>query len=789
MACNSPALSTGAWHFRTLLAGALGCGTLIAAAVAQQIDIAAPPGSDRFGTGVHLLGNGNIVVRDCGVFGTAVGSVSLYRPDGELISTLTGAMAGDCVGSHGIREVGDGNFIVLSPHFRHQGLEGAGAVTWVDGDAGLSGEVSAANSLVGSSANDRIGEPQGILVLGNGNYIVQSTLWDNGDAIDAGAVVWADGDLGVVGPVSADNALVGTRTHDAVGSSGGLNHTITELPGGDFVVRSPLVDLDGLPDAGAVTFGSGSSGVRGVVGDGNSLVGSHAGDQVGGGQPILLAEGRYVLRSPFADRDGLSDVGALTWIDGPQPLQGAVDPGNSLFGMHPGDRLGEGLVQPLANGNLAVGVPRFGPDQRGAVLLFQAGALPTGILDPTSALLGSEPGDRVGSDIKALPNGHFVTATRYWRNGAAANAGAVTWVDGWTGLAAEVGTGNSLVGSLPGDTIAESLVVLPDSRYVVVSPYWSSPTSPRVGAISVGDGLGGLTGPVSAANSLVGAQASDLVGFGGATVLANGNVAILSPRWANGDAFRAGAVTWMSPDQPVLGPVSAGNSLVGSTIQDGLGMRLFPLANGNLVVGAPAWDHGDTADVGAITWIDGSTGRTGAISPGNSLIGANTGDFPINSFSGSPVVWPLANGNYVVNAPGWDGWGGLLLEQGAVVWGDGRRGVTGVLSPELALVGTVEGDGVGDIHVHGDHFVVAAPRFDGAGILNGGAVALLRGGHATIGMLHPDFAVFGTTTATGVGDHLRHAYDPVRDLLVVGRPADRVVSLLRIDALLVADFD
>ncbi len=757
MACSSPGPTAGARRFPALLIAVVACSVLVGAAVAQQIDIPAPDGSDRFGLGVHVLANGNIVVRDCGVFGTAVGSVSLFRPDGSRISTLTGSVAGDCIGGDGIREVGDSNFIVLSPSRRHEGLEGAGAVTWIDGETGLEGQVSAENSLIGTSADDRIGERGGILVLGNGNYIVQSTLWDNGDAVDAGAVVWAGGNVGIVGPISAANALVGTRLHDVVGSWGGLHHTITELPSGDFVVRSPIVDLDGLPDAGAVTFGSGSTGIRGEVGIDNSLVGAQAGDQVGLTEIVLLSEGRYVVGSPFADLGATPDVGALTWIDGPMPLQGSVNPDNSLFGLHEGDRLGGAWVLPLANGNVAIGVPSFGPDDVGAVLLFQSDALPTGVLDPTSALLGSQPGDRVGGTLRALPNGHFVTATRNWRNGSAANAGAVTWVDGWTGLAAEVAADNSLVGSRAGDTIAEKLIVLPDSRYVVISPYWSSPTVNRVGAVSVGDGEGGLVGPVSAANSLVGGQPSDLIGYGGVTVLANGNLAVLSPRWSRDDAFWAGAVTWMAAAEPVVGPVSIANSLVGSSFQDGLGMRLFALANGNLVVAAPAWDHRDIADIGAIIWIDGSSGLTGAISPANSLIGTNTGDFPINTFWGSPVVWPLANGNYVVNAKGWDG---VLVDRGAVVWADGRRGITGVLSADIALIGTRTADALGDVHVHGNHFVVAAPGFTGAGVLDGGAIALLRGGHATTGQLHANFAVFGMNAIPEVGDQLRYAYDP-----------------------------
>lgn len=793
MTCGSPRPADDAIRRRTPRPGALVCCAVLAAfggvVAAQQIDIAAPPGSDRFGTGVHVLANGNIVVRDCGYFGETIGVVSLYRPDGSLVSTLTGATVGDCIGSHGIFEVGDGNFIVLSPGYRHQGIQAAGAVTWVDGESGLSGQVSADNSLVGSSVDDQVGHARGIRVLGNGNYVVQIAQWDNGDLVDAGAVVWADGNLGITGPVSAENALVGTRSHDAVGASEGLSATIAELPGGDFVILSALVDAHDAANVGAVTFASGTSGVRGEVGIGNSLLGTRSGDRVGAGGIAVFPDGRFVVVSPDVDSADAPDVGALTWIAGPEQLKGTVNPENSLFGMHAGDRLGTGRVLVLANGNLAVGVPQFGPEDVGAVWLLQAEALPTGVIDPAAALRGSQPGDRVGSEVKALPNGHFVTATRSWRNGDAGNAGAVTWVDGWNGLAAEVGPGNSLVGSRFGDTLAERVEVLPSGHYVVVSPYWSSPTVSRVGAVSVGDGLGGLVGPVSATNSLVGAQSSDLVGYGYVTVLANGNFAVLSPRWRNGAAFMAGAVTWMSPGQPVVGPVGPGNSLVGSSEQDGNGMRLFALSNGNLVAAAPAWDHGDTMDIGAIVWMDGDSGRTGAISPDNALIGSSTGDFPIDLFWGSRVVWPLANGNYVVNATGWDGWGGLVVEQGAVVWGDGRRGVTGVLSAEIALVGTVEGDALGQVHVHGDHFVVAAPGFDGAGILNGGAIALLRGGHATTGMLKPSFAVFGTTPATSIDDHLRYAYDPVRDLLVVGRPAQRLVTLLRIDTLMVAGFD
>ena len=49
------------------------------------------------------------------------------------------------------------------------------------------------------------------VVLANGNYVVRSPYWDNGAAADAGAVTWGDGTSGVTGAVSAANSLVGSR--------------------------------------------------------------------------------------------------------------------------------------------------------------------------------------------------------------------------------------------------------------------------------------------------------------------------------------------------------------------------------------------------------------------------------------------------------------------------------------------------------------------------------------------------------------------------------------------------
>ena len=43
----------------------------------------------------------------------------------------------------------------------------------------------------------------GVTPLSNGNYVVKSPNWDNGATVDAGAVTWGSGTTGVAGPVTA----------------------------------------------------------------------------------------------------------------------------------------------------------------------------------------------------------------------------------------------------------------------------------------------------------------------------------------------------------------------------------------------------------------------------------------------------------------------------------------------------------------------------------------------------------------------------------------------------------
>src|SRR5262249_54822550 len=190
--------------------------TVLSTSFSEFIDPHPAPGN-LFGQTVLPLSTGNVVITspydDAG--GTDAGAVYLFSgATGELISTLLGSSPRDTIGEgspdfEGVIALTNGNFVVVSRHWDNGAVANVGAVTFGSGTSGVSGVVSAANSLVGST--DQVGGVFGrVTALPNGNYVVSSPDWDNGAAVDAGAVTFGDGTRGVTGIVSAANSLVGS---------------------------------------------------------------------------------------------------------------------------------------------------------------------------------------------------------------------------------------------------------------------------------------------------------------------------------------------------------------------------------------------------------------------------------------------------------------------------------------------------------------------------------------------------------------------------------------------------
>ncbi|HKP11577.1 MAG TPA: hypothetical protein VJZ91_05680, partial [Blastocatellia bacterium] len=553
-------------------------GSPVGIPVATQTDIVGPPGSGRFGTSVTALPNGNIVITDP-TYSTGgptpvanVGAVYLYNgATGAMISMLTGSNANDRVGMTGVTVLSSGNYVVRSSVWNG----GSGAVTWGSSTAGVSGVVSAANSLVGSTTEDSVGNLP-ITELTNGNYVVRTPTWHNVGATLAGAVTWGSGTAGVSGTISAANSLVGDKPFDEVGTQ-----SVTALANGNYVVSSPNWANGGSSRVGAVTWGNGATGTSGIVSPSNSLVGSTEFDSVGVRGVTALTNGNYVVSSPVWDNGAVSTAGAATWGNGATGTVGVVSAANSLVG---------------------------------------------GLNDLVSL-----------NGVTALANGNYVVITSGWRNGADSGAGAVTWGNGATGTSGLVSAANSLVGGMPQDFIGiGGVTALTNGNYVVRSPGWNV----NAGAATWGNGATGTSGVVSAANSLVGTTAFDRVSFDGITALANGNYVVSSASW---NGFR-GAVTWGNGTTGISGMITAANSLFGGTLSDQVGvLGVTALANGNYVVRSPFWDNGGAVDAGAATWGNGAAGTTGVVSAANSLVGSASQDR-----IGNGSLTALTNGNYVV---------------------------------------------------------------------------------------------------------------------------------------------
>ncbi|MEQ8960263.1 MAG: hypothetical protein RLP02_20460, partial [Coleofasciculus sp. C2-GNP5-27] len=458
--------------------------------------------------GVVALSIGNYVVRspnwDNGAV-TNAGAVTWGNGNTGIsgvvsaANSLVGSSSNDQVGLNanngGVVALSNGNYVVNSPFWNNGAARDSGAVTWGNGTTGITGVVSAANSLVGSSSGHHVGYDNGA-ALPNGNYVARSRLWDNGVAEDAGAITLINGSTGLIGEVSAANSLVGSRTNDTIGHYG-----IPVLTNGNYLVSSDFWDNA----RGAVTWVNGISDLTGEVSVANSLVGSRSGDFVAGGGAVALSNGNYVVNSPRWDNGTVTDAGAVTWGNGNTGISGEVSVANSLVGSSPNDQVGSRGVTALSNGNYVVSSPNWdngGVTNAGAVTWVDGGTSITGVVSAANSLVGSNASDQVGSGgVAALTDGNYVVSSPDWNNGI----GAATWVNGSNSSSGVVSATNSLVGSNPSDEVGSGgVVALSNGSYLVSSPNWNN----GKGAVTWVNGATQMTldgtNVVSAQNSITG---------------------------------------------------------------------------------------------------------------------------------------------------------------------------------------------------------------------------------------------------------------------------------------------
>ena len=462
--------------------------------------------------------------------------------------------------------------------------------------------------------------------LTNGNYAVISPFWDSSEALDVGAVTLGDGNAGTTGEVSESNSVVGNSNNDQVGIGG-----VEPLTNGNFVIKSPMWDSDTETNVGAVTFVSGITNSL-TISSANSLIGTTQGDQIGN-SIIALTNGNYVVLSPTWDGEG-SDRGAATFGNGTTGISGEITSANSLIGAEDNDLVGSGVA--LTNGNYVVAAAQWngGGKGKGAVAFGNGTTGTSGVIGSGNALVGSQSGDSVGTQITPLENGNYVVSSPSWSDGATSLVGAVTFGNGTTGIAGEISSSNSLIGNSFKASIGQDVIALSNGNYIVNESSASFAGLPSAGAVAFGNGTSGLTGVLSANNALVGTNPGDQVGSSSVVESNTGNYFVLSENW-NG----RGAITLGNGTTGISGPVNDENSIVGSVTGDFLNMSGETLSDGNLVAKLPGYDNGSIQNAGAIAYLSGETGgladltsrsasvtsrqeHLGPINQSNSVIGA-----------------------------------------------------------------------------------------------------------------------------------------------------------------------
>lgn len=718
---------------------------------------------DQFGGYLLSLPSGNVVVSDSQDDFTALnaGAVHLFNgTTGALISSIRGSSLNDSVGSV-VQRLANGSYVISSAAWDNGAAVDAGAVTVGNGSAGVSGVVSSSNSLVGGSSNNFVGSS--VLVLTNGHFAVFSPDWDNGATADVGAVTWCNGNGTTVGPVSTANSVIGSTPLDRVGFSGGA------LTNGHFVARSPLWDNGAVTNAGAVTWMSGLGPTGGVVSVSNSLVGSSVSDNVGDILP--LTNGNYVVRSSAWNNGAIADAGAVTWCNGTGGTVGPISASNSIVGGTANDAVG-GLIVALVNGNYVVRSSLWDNGaavDAGAVTWGNGSGGTAGLVSTSNSLVGSTTNDNIGAaggDIEALSNGNFVVRSPQWDNGATANVGAITWCSGTGGTVGAISTGNSLVGAANGDALGQngSVTQLTSGNYVVSFPGFDNGVVSNVGAVRRCAGTFATSGAFAIGNSMLGTSTGDQIGGGGVVALSNGNYVFSSPFWDNGAQSQAGAVTWGNGNGGTVGTVSASNSLVGPTANCQVGSSgVTALTNGNYVVNSPLWDNGALANVGAATWASGNGGTVGAVSTANSLVGGSAGDM-VGGVSGTfPGTVALKNGHYAVRSVFWKN--GAASNAGSVTRGDGSSGTTGTVTSANSVVGSTANDQVGlnVLALSNGNYLVLSPDWDNGVLTDAGAATLCDGltgqSRSGYGAVSSANSLVGMVTGAGLSSSVEESSD------------------------------
>ncbi|WP_419811999.1 hypothetical protein [Bacterioplanoides sp.] len=409
----------------------------------QVAMVSGPTANALLGSGsITELGNGNFVVASPNAAQgnlSSVGSVWLVNGEtGQAIGEpLTGVAENDRFGNK-VFVLSNNNYVITSLNADVNGIENAGSVVLVNGETG---EQMGA-TLNGDEANDTVGRNDAV-DLGNGNYVVTSSLENNGDATRAGSVRLFNGSTGA----QIGATLFGEAASHQLGSLGTYS-----LGNGNYVVASPSDSNNGVI-GGSVRLFNGTTGAA----IGTPIRGDSAGDQFG--RITVLPNGNYVIRTRFDDENGVTEAGSVRLVNGTTGVQ----IGPALVGDNDQDMLSTLGVVALNNGNYVVASQLDdvnGVSNAGSVRLMDGD---TG--EEIALFTGNDPTDAIGRVLALNNNNYVVLAAGDTVNGVD-DAGSIRLFNGSNGAA----IGDATVGDIEDDLLGRDRgIALASSKYVVLS--------------------------------------------------------------------------------------------------------------------------------------------------------------------------------------------------------------------------------------------------------------------------------------------------------------------------------
>ncbi|MBC7438049.1 MAG: filamentous hemagglutinin N-terminal domain-containing protein, partial [Bdellovibrionales bacterium] len=663
---------------------------------------------------------------------TSVDTASLL-PVGQqltLSNSFLGASTGDRVGNGGasfVTEFVNGNLLFLTPSYKAGSTAGAGAMTLLAAN-GVMGTIGTGNSLVGSTTGDF--NNAWVYRYASNVAFVGLPSWRNtaASASLAGAMVRLDAQAAAPsGVISNTNAFVGTHAGDAIGTQGDLSvyfdgikiqsqtwngnkglATFTQLTsplvgnadtptGGSSILGTAPGDLsvvDYIFNTGkrvmlAPNYGGGSGAIfnidiaagfaSGTLSSINAMVGSTSSDRIGSGGYFVWGNNGYIVGSPSWN----SATGALTLSDAAGVFAtGVVGASNSMVGAQANDRVGNSVSSsvPLENGKLVLINNRWGigastaSSGLGAITLLQNPSRASGVIDASNSLVGVAVGDGTYDAVRIygdITNSNFnrVMITNSNFNGG---RGMVTQIDGTSAVSPRgtINESNSLVGSNSTDRVGLNIGIDASFRHSILigSPNWSG-NAGAITSFGIADAM--PTGFVSAANSLVGAQAGDQFGaytsfpgtllpaYNSADTLFHTSYNTLAGNKGGVTFFRTGATGMLSASNTVYG-TTAGSGFISVNPDTGTRYRAtFSQGSGRVVYIDPTQTGPAASTVAPNQRFDDSAGSDVTVTPQSITAMTNAG----------MDVFLQANNDILVNAaittvPTAQSGGSLLLDAG-----------------------------------------------------------------------------------------------------------------------------